>query len=326
MVRTVTALATLMVPLAVAGPAHAGAVSGQIAFSRYDEVTGEPQIVVTDSRGRRERVLDLPVPADGPVWSPNGRTILLFAFPPSGGARPATVGANGSGLRVLPVPSLPADVDIRCTAWSPYGDRLLCQVSRAAGGDPALNGIYTLRSSDGEDVRRLTTNPYPPSGDFGGGDIPGGFSPDGRRFVFMRAKPGPDPTAPDVGQTGALYVGSTGGRSIRQLTPYGVPNSHDNGLSHWSPDGSRIVFAGADGELLLIRPNGGRSTRVPIDGYVFSPNWAPDGHAIVAGVFRQQSGQEDLYTMKSDGSHVTRLTDTTAFEDYPGWTSRGGGY
>ncbi|MFI5695103.1 TolB family protein [Kribbella sp. NPDC051586] len=323
MTRGVTALATVMIPLAASVPgavaAQAGSGSGHIAFSRYDEASGEPRIVVADTRGGHERVLSLPMPADDPVWSPTGRTILLFAFPPTGAARPAVVGADGSGFRVLRVPSLPADVDIRCTAWSPYGGRLLCQASRGPGGDPAMNGIYTIRSSDGGDVKRLTTNPYPPSGNFGGGDIPGGFSPDGRHFVFMRAKPGPDPEHPDAGQTGALYVGSTDRTAIRQLTQYGVPNSHDNGLAHWSPDGSRIIFAGADGELLTIRPSGGLTTRIQVDGYVFSPNWSPDGRRIVAGVYREQAGQEDVYTMRADGNQLTQLTDTTAFEDFPDW-------
>jgi len=55
-------------------------------------------------------------------------------------------------------------------------------------GDPSLNGIYTIRAFDGGDLTRLTVSPYPPQGDFGGGDIPGDYSPDGSQFVFMRAK------------------------------------------------------------------------------------------------------------------------------------------
>jgi Tol biopolymer transport system component len=314
------ALLTSGMVLALPASAGAGADPGRIVFSRYDEATGEPRIVVTDSNGRHERLVNLPMAADGPVWSPSGRSMLLFAFPPTGGARPAIVAGDGSGFRLLTVPGLPSDVDIRCTAWSPDGRRLLCQVSRPAGGDPALNGIYTIRASDGGSVKRLTTNPYPPSGDFGGGDIPGGFSPDGSRFVFMRAKPGPDPTAPDQGQSGALYVGTSDGKHLRQLTEYGVPNSHDNGLAHWSPDGSRIVFAGEDGSLSLIRADGGRVTRINLgSGFAFSPNWSPEGKRLVVGLIRQRGQPEDLYTLKTDGTHLSRLTDTSAFEDFADW-------
>lgn len=168
---------------------------------------------------------------------------------------------NGSDFRLHEIPALPPDVDVRYTAWSPSGTRLLCQASRFRG-DPSLNGVYTIRAADGGGLRRLTANPYPPSGNFGGGDIPGESSPDGRRFVFMRAKPGPEPT-PDIGQSGALFVENVDGSGLRQITPYGLANSHDNGLAHWSPDGHTILFAGENGSLLTIRPDGTGLRKIP---------------------------------------------------------------
>jgi hypothetical protein len=39
----------------------------------------------------------------------------------------------------------------------------------------------------------------------------------------------------------------------------------------------------------------------------------------VAGVFRQETGQEDLYTVRTDGTQVSQVTDTPAFEDFPDW-------
>lgn len=82
--------------------------------------------------------------------------------------------------------------------------------------------MYTIRAADGRGLRRLTFNPYPPRGDFGAGDIPGDFSPDGTRFVFMRAKPCAGPV-PDRNQTGALFVENTNGTDLRQLTPTAWP-------------------------------------------------------------------------------------------------------
>jgi Tol biopolymer transport system component len=309
---------------AFAAPAHAEepAERGRIAYSRFDPSTGEPRITVADPNGMHTHVLALPFPSDNPVWSPDGNRILLFVFRPDGPPRPATVASDGSDFRVLEVPAMPPDVDIRCTAWSPYSVRLLCQISRAAGGDPVLNGIYTIRASDGGGVRRLTTNPYPPSGDFGGGDIPGDFSPDGSRFVFMRAKPGPEPT-PDIGQSGALFVGKSDGSDVRQITQYGVPNSHDNGLARWSPDGNKILFASEQGELMLVRPGDTHLTQIDLkiggETFAFSPGWSPDGKRIVTSVFVQQSGQEDIYTADSDGTHPSQVTNTSDFEDFANW-------
>jgi Tol biopolymer transport system component len=37
------------------------------------------------------------------------------------------------------------------------------------------------------------------------------------------------------------------GRGLWRLTPYGLANSPDNGLAHWSPDGPKILFASAHG-------------------------------------------------------------------------------
>ena len=325
--------ALISVPLLVlaalgtaAGPAQAGAEggSGRVVYSRYDPATGEPRIFVADATGRHERQLALPTPSDNPVWAPDRNKILLFAFPLDSAARPATVDSDGSDFKVLKVSALPLDVDIRCTAWSPHGDRLLCQVSRF-GGDPALNGIYTIRASDGGGLRRLTVNPYPPSGNFGGGDIPGDFSPDGKQFVFMRAKPGPEPT-PDIGQSGALFVGRSDGSQVRQITPYGVPNSHDNGLAHWSPDASQILFASEQGQLLVIRPDGTHQKRINLrtdtDAFAFSPGWSPDGKRIIFSLFLQGTQQEDIYTASTKGTQLAQLTNTPESEDFADWSGR----
>jgi hypothetical protein len=70
-------------------------------------------------------------------------------------------------------------LNLACWAWSPRGTRLACE-----GWDdvhptrPA--GVFTVRSSDGGDLVRVTANPY------GGHDIPGDYSPDGTRIVFGR--------------------------------------------------------------------------------------------------------------------------------------------
>jgi Tol biopolymer transport system component len=46
--------------------------------------------------------------------------------------------------------------------------------------DPSRNGIYTIRSSDGGGLTRITSHP-------GGDDNPGDDSPDGKRMVFVRS-------------------------------------------------------------------------------------------------------------------------------------------
>jgi Tol biopolymer transport system component len=210
---------------------------------------------------------------------------------------------------------------MNCRAWSPDSTRLLCQVIRF-GGDTSLNGIYTIRSSDGGDLTRLTVSPYPPQGEFGGGDIPGDYSPDGSQFVFMRAKPGADPNARH--QRGALFVENADGTGLRQITPYGLPNSHDNADESWSPDGSAILFASEHGLLFVVHPDGTGVRRIPLDtggGFSFAatPGWSPDGTRIVFSLFLRKTGQVDIYTAGPDGRDLVKVTDTPDFEDFPDW-------
>ena len=293
--------------------------NGQIAFTR-----GDSQIFVADPDGANEHELTLPYPGFIATWSPDAGRILVTVIQPDGFARPLTVDPDGSNPTLLVVPGAPSDMDIDCRAWSPDGMRLLC-IGQIFEGDHSTDGIYTIRASDGGGFTRLTTNPFPPTGDFGGGDLPGDFSPDGSRFVFMRAKPGADPNADH--QRGALFVENTDGTGLRQITPYGLANSHDDAVAHWSPDGATILFASDRGALFVVHPNGTGVRRIPLDtggGYSFAraPDWSPDGTRIVFSLLQGSAGQFDIYTAKLDGSDVQQVTATPDFEDSPDWASR----
>jgi Tol biopolymer transport system component len=315
-------LAFALVVAAVASASPVGAKTpgrnGQIAFTRYDS-TGGQHIFIANPDGTRERRLPMPAPADVAVWSPDGSKLVVFAFRPDAPARPATVNPDGSGFTLLEVPGLPRDIDVVCPAWSPDGTRLLCQASRAPGDDPALNGIYTIRAADGGGLRRLTVNPYLPNGN----DLAGDFSPDGSRFVFARVKPGPEPT-PDIGQSAALFVARSDGTGLRQITRYGLPFSHGGATARWSPDGGRILFGSERGALFTVRPDGTSLRKIPLDtgggrSFAFTPGWSPDGTGITFSLDSSKTGQEDIYTARSDGRQVARVTDTQDFEDFADW-------
>ncbi len=61
-----------------------------------------------------------------------------------------------------------------------------------------------------------------------------------------------------------------------------------------------------------IRTGGGFS-------YAFTPDWSPDGTRIVFFLFLDSTGRVDIYTARSDGSHVAPVTATPDFEDFADW-------
>ena len=230
---------------------------GHIAFNRDDPATGESHIFVINPDGTGEHAL-LDRTAYFPAWSPSGSRLAVTVFTPDT-LRPAIIRPDGSHFRQLDVPEAPLDLALLCRAWSPNGVWLLCQGDSISQTHPESNGIYAVHAADGSHLTRLTTDAYPPvngpDGTCGGGDWPGGYSPDGKQFVFLRTKCGELP-APDRTQTGALFVANADGTDLRQLTSYGLANSHQEGVASWSPDGRRILFGGESGELFTIRPNG----------------------------------------------------------------------
>ena len=253
----------LAVLSAIAGTAAAsGSIrNGLIAYSRIagDDVS----IIVSRPDGSERRVLDLAQSGFLPSWSPDGRTLLLTTFLPDT-LRPVLVNPTTGDTRILEVLDADREIALLCRAWTPNGKTLVCQGDSYSAAHPEVNGIYTIRAADGSHFKRLTFDAFPPifgdEGTCGGGDQPGSVSPGGDRFVFTRTKCGTLP-APDRDQTAALFVMPLDGGHARQITPYGVPWSHEEGLAKWSPDGRRILFGTADGTLVTIRPDGSISGR-----------------------------------------------------------------
>ena len=147
--------------------------------------------------------------------------------------------------------------------------------------DPSRNGVYSIRASDGGGLTRITSNP-------GGDDIPGDYSPDGKRLVFVRLD--------ETGRVG-LFVIKLNGSGLRQITPPGLIVQTFFGGS-WSPTGDKIVFAARtdpDHRLAvwIVHADGSGLHQLPITpscGGAFSdarsiscldPGWSPDGTKIV---------------------------------------------
>ncbi len=203
------------------------------------------------------------------------------------------------------------DMFLGCALWSPDDARLACEGFGLT--DPSLNGIYTVRSSDGGDLRRVTFDP-------GGDDCPGDYSPSGNRIVFTRANE----------TTYALYTVRPDGSGLRQISPPGLNFNFCNGS--WSPQGNEILLSAHQPNLdyhssmWVLHANGTGLRRIPApdcgglnadpEGVgCFNPSWSPDGRKIVFG--RQVDSQpRDIYTVNADGSGLFRVTNTPDIEEF----------
>ena len=185
--------------------------------------------------------------------------------------------------------------------------------------DESTSDIYTM-SPNGRHLLNLTPD-SPAADDFAS------WSADGRMIAFWSTRTGPDNPMSRPGRADQeIFVMNADGSGLRQLTY----NTVDDGGPAWSPNGDRLVFHRwldddiPSADLMTVRVNGTGErnlTRSPgiMDRYGV---WSPDGREIV--FMRDDSGREnDISTIRPDGSHLRALTDTPTDEEAPDWSPDG---
>lgn len=299
----------LLTPVVVTGQAQAKVAGpiGQIVFTRaVTDRSEEAVIYVANPDGTHMHEL-LPGlhSEESPYWSPDGSQIAVL----SGLGQPCcTVAAvivdpDTGAYRVLTMPD--PSLFTACVVWSPDAQRLAC--AGFGNEDPSRNGIYSIRTSDGQGLTRITSNP-------GGGDFPLDYSPNGEKIVFGRT----DPSGPDgENHNQALFVVNVNGSGLHRITPWGFYDEQGS----WSPDGSKIAFEHR-GSIFTVHPDGTGLGKIPLA--VAGPYgagdivWSPDGTKI-AFLLVTQTGQEGIATANADGSDVKQVTISPTFDHQADW-------
>ena len=293
-------------------PSLDGAVPpGRIAFMRGDPsegvFAGAGVIYTVNADGSDLQELFSEDGSAGPTWSPDGTDIQVFCCD-DGMIAHFVDPATGELVRTLSPPPDPS-LEVFCGgSWSPDGKRLSCEGFGV--DDPSLNGAYTIRTSDGGDLQRITSN-------LGGFDAPGDFSPDGGRLVFTRFV--------DEQPVG-VFVTDLDGSGLVQISPPDLVLDDTGFGGSWSPDGSQILFVGQlaedqHKEIWIVDSDGSSAHRFemtpacggsfsdPSSAGCYSPEWSPDGSMIVFTRSSSDGGTENIYIVKADGTGLRQVTD-----------------
>ena len=305
------------IALAVA-PADASprGTNGQITYDRTTDPTTGYQVVLTaNPDGSSERVV---VPgACCADFSPDGNKLAVPYLTADGRIGPATINADGTGYTPFPINDPTLNIGCGTGSWSPDSKRLACETWDDS--NPARNGIYTISSADGSGLTRVTANRL------GGHDIPGSYSPDGRRIVFLRF---------DANMNSAgLFVVKANHGQLRQILPASMIL---NIGADWSAQGNEIIFSrhvtpDVFGSIWVVHANGtglheihirgldcGASFSDPSGVGCHAARWSPDGKKIIFVAISLATGASNIYTANADGTGLAQVSFDGSDDD-PAW-------
>ena len=175
-----------------------------------------------------------------------------------------------------------------------------CQVFKDQGSEQIC-----IMKADGSDFKRLTAENnirhfYP------------SLSPDGKQVLY---------SAYLADNNYEVYSLELGDGSVDQLTNlYGVDNAPEI-----SPDRQQLVFmhnspAKNIYQIMIANSSGNNSENIPgINGW--DPTWSPDGKLILFA--SDKNGTVQLYTVRPDGSRLTKITNLPAIRGRSDWSSDG---
>jgi len=309
-------LIALAAVFALPASARPRGMNGQLAFGLFNPLLGDTQVNVINPDGTGQRLVQPPTETgEGPRWFPDGIHVATGgAFDiPGGGSEIINVDDGTS----RDVGGQDPNLFNPCGIPSPDGALLLCETF---SNDGSQNGIHTIRSADGGGLAQITSNP-------GGDDVPGGWSPNGKRIVFQRF----DSNFNSEG----LFVVNTNGTGLKQITPPGFDDLSSAG--RWSSQGNEIVFSvhvtpdvhssiwvvHADGSGLHeinVPPASACGGRDDDPGALGcnSPTWSPDGTKIAFVRALSNDVDGEIYTVNADGTGLTQVTNAPGSQS-PDW-------
>jgi Tol biopolymer transport system component len=258
----------------------------EFAFLRHYPDAKEVSIIVANTDGTGERKIATRKSPEtylaGPAWSPDGKTIAMFAGNMSDQTR-ALLAVNVADGKETPIGQQKWRA-VRKLAWLKDGGELLL----SAVDDPSNPmQLWRVAYPGGEALN--ITNDF---NNYQGLSV----TADGSSLVTIQST-----------KIANIWVAPGGDvKNARQLTSANGVLFY--GLS-WTPDG-RIVYssnAGGNRDIWIMNADGSRQQPLTNDAFVnFSPIVTPDGRYVV--YVSERAGRPNLWRMNLDGGNLTQIT------------------
>jgi TolB protein len=250
-----------------------------------------------------------------PAWSPDGGTVAYARArdDDTDAARIWVSAPDGSGSR--PVSAPPRGWSDDSPTWSPDGARIAFVRSRFSSRRGLLSSIVSMAAGGGDERRILTVAST--RGTYLSGPA---WSPDGARLLVTQERF--DEEDDEVEEATSLYlVDVSTGERRRHLR---------GGDGAWSPSGDRIAYVaqrpsckqGACAEVYVANADGGgRRLLTRNEAREAGPAWSADGERVAFTSARNypDGGMPEVYSVRTDGTCLTWLTNGTAVPHDPAW-------
>ena len=206
-------------------------------------------------------------------------------------------------------------------AWSSDGTRIAFTSDQDEVGD--FTDIWVM-DADGSNQTNLTKTPDTPDAD-NFHEYQPSWSPSGTQIVFVREIPGQVfSEQPDI------FVMDTDPTTDDAINLTDTDASESDPA--WSPDGTKIAFAGVrnqGSEIVTMDPDGQNEailTGDSFEGDDRAPDWSPDSTKVVFMKQSQVGGccePWEIWAVNRDGSGDTNLTNDPRDDMGPSWSPDG---
>lgn len=260
-------------------------------------------MVRKDDTGQVQHLFDRVTPGAQPSVTADGQHVVFVgpsATPDAYDYQDVFVTNRGGVTRRIPLAAGPEF----SPAISPSGQRI-AYIKLTESGHTQL----FLADLDGRN-ETMVSLPLAPALTYGYASP--AWSPDGSRLLFS------------AGEAGRmhLHIVDANGTNLRQVTDTTVSDIDGT----WSPDGLTIAFVRAlspsHQQLMIRHLTTGAERAFSFAWRNRQPAWSPDGQRI-AFVSNMTDNQDlELYTVRPDGTQLTRLTDDALEQRSPRWIAR----